>query len=63
MSTAPTAAPPETPSRYGSASGLRNVDCSAVPLAASPAPTASASRGVTSPVTSGRRLVRLTCAS
>src|ERR1035437_9014476 len=36
--TAPTAAPPETPRRYGSASGLRSVACSAAPLKPSPAP-------------------------
>src|ERR1700693_4475685 len=41
--TAPTAAPPDTPSRYGSASGFRSDPWSAAPLAPSPAPTSAPS--------------------
>jgi len=39
--TAPTAAPPDTPRRYGSASGFRNDPWSAAPLAPRPAPTSA----------------------
>ena len=51
--TAPTAAPPLTPSRYGSASALRSEPCSAAPAMPSPAPTSSAiaTRGTRSPRT------------
>jgi hypothetical protein len=44
---APRAAPPDTPSRYGSANGLRSMVCRAAPATDSPAPAmaASATRG------------------
>src|SRR3954470_13813925 len=42
--TSPTAAPPETPSRYGSASEFRNAPWSTAPLAPRPAPTSAPSR-------------------
>ena len=47
---APNAAPPETPSTYGSASGLRSTAWNATPVDASPAP-AMAPR-----ITRGRRM-------
>lgn len=43
-STAPVEAPAEIPSRYGSASGLRNSACNTTPDIASPAPQAPATR-------------------
>ncbi|MCY1235782.1 hypothetical protein D9M72_484110 [compost metagenome] len=46
---APSAPPEETPSRCGSASGLRVTDCSTAPVSANPAPTSPAS------MTRGRR--------
>src|SRR5512143_191412 len=47
IAAAPTAAPAETPSMWGSASGLRNSACSTVPAVAKAAPTtiASSARG------------------
>ena len=46
-SSAPTAAPPETPSTYGSARELRNSACSSTPERASrlPTPKAASTRG------------------
>src|SRR5699024_11830296 len=41
-STTPTPAPEETPSRYGSASGLRVTACATAPAIASAAPTRAA---------------------
>src|SRR4051794_37243822 len=42
--TAPVDAPDDTPSRYGSASGLRVIDCNTAPEIARPNPTVAASK-------------------
>ena len=51
---APHAAPPDSPSTYGSASGLRSSTCIIVPASASSAPTANAA------IARGRRSSRTT---
>ncbi len=55
---APTEAPAEMPSRYGSASGFRITACMTVPITASPPPTspASSTRGSRSSQTMASRV-------